>query len=155
MKRWIDTQIPSYAESITDMSGYDKFSKKAIEFGLPQVILFASKAKSSPLTKYLSAEFRRRVLLAEVYPTKKNKELMDKYGVQSKLPAIVVIPAGGGDPIYYEGGEDGFTRRKLHSFFSKHALKEKVFKKNIVPPKEEEETPKNEEPPKTPVGAEL
>jgi CO dehydrogenase/acetyl-CoA synthase beta subunit len=64
---------------------------------------------------------------------------MDKYGI-TELPALIVIPPDGGEPIRYDG--DGFTKNKLQSFLSKHALKEKV-----LPPKkkEEEEETKTEE----------
>jgi hypothetical protein len=81
------------------------------------------------LTKYLSTEFRRRILLAEVKPNKKNASVLEKYGI-TKLSALVVVPASSGDgeeqaPIHYQG--DGFTRNKLHSFLAKHALKDPVL----------------------------
>ena len=97
---------------------------------------------TSPLTKYLSTEFRRRLLIAEVHTTKPNADIIERFGIKG-FPAIVIIPPasdseatdgaaaeGDGasrDLIRYVG--DGFTRNKLHSFLSKHALKNKVLPK--------------------------
>lgn len=104
------------------------------------------------MTKYLSTEFRRRLLIAEIKTTKPNKEIIDKYGI-TDFPAIIVIPPAsasaeptedgtapednGADAtiIRYEG--DGFTRNKLHSFLSKHALKDKVLPKKKKKTEEE------------------
>jgi protein disulfide-isomerase A6 len=139
MKAFVDENMPSVIERVSDTSSLEKYQEKATKHGLPQVLLFTSKAKTLPISKYLSTEFRRRLLLAEIHPTKPNKAVMDKYGV-TELPALIVIPPDGGEPIRYDG--DGFTKNKLQSFLSKHALKEKV-----LPPKkkEEEEETKTEE----------
>ena len=123
MKRWVDENMPSFVEPISGMSGLDKFQSKAEKYDLPQVLLFTSKAKTLALTKYLSTQFRRRLLLGEVHPTKPNKQVMEKYGI-TDLPAVIVIPPGSDEIVRYEGG--GFTKNKLQSFLSKHALKEKV-----------------------------
>lgn len=140
MKKFVDENMPNFIEKVSGDSFLAKFKEKADRNGLPQVLLFTSKAKTLPLTKYLSTEFRRRLLLAEIHPTKPNKVLMEKYGV-TDLPALIVIAAGSdGEPIRYDG--DGFTKNKLHSFLSKHALKEKVFP---AKKKKEEEATQQEE----------
>mmetsp|Transcript_13517 Transcript_13517/g.28741 ORF Transcript_13517/g.28741 Transcript_13517/m.28741 type:complete len:170 (-) Transcript_13517:2369-2878(-) len=142
MKRFVDAQMPSFVEKVNGMKDLTLFQDKADRNGLPQVLLFTAKPNTSPLTKYLSTEFRRRILLAEVRTTKPNQDILKKYGI-TDFPAIVVIPpasasedeegnAANGDAttrdfIRYEG--DGFTRNKLHSFLSQHALKSKVFPK--------------------------
>lgn len=129
MKRFLDAQMPDFAEKVKEPKDLEKFNDKAIRNQLPRVLLFSSKPNTSPLTKYLSTEFRRRLLLAEIKPNKKNEEILKKYGVTS-FPALVVIPppAEGKEeaaPIRYEG--DGFTKNKLHSFLTKHALKDPVL----------------------------
>jgi len=152
LKRWVDGQMPDFVEKVSGPSGLEKFQEKAARNGLPQVLLFTSKAKTLPLTKYLSTEFRRRLLLGEVHPTKPNKALMDQFGI-TDLPALVVLsPGEEAKPIHYEGD---FTKNKLHSFLTKHALKEKVFpakkaKQEEEIPVEEEQEPKKE---KVKVGA--
>ena len=131
MKQFLDYNMPSYIEQVSGSSSLEKFLDKADRNGLPKAMLFTSKAKTASMTKYLSTEFRRRLLIAEVYPTKPNKALMDEYGV-TDLPALIVIPpTNEGEvqqeqPIRYEGGSDGFTKNKLQNFLSKHALKTKV-----------------------------
>lgn len=132
MKQFLDYQMPNFIEKVNGSNDFTKFVDKATRNGLPQVLVFTSKPKTSSLTKYLSTEFRRRLLIAEIHPSKNNKELMEKYKV-TDLPALIVIPPSSADdaetvqPIRYDG--DGFTRNKLHSFLSNYALKEKVLPK--------------------------
>ena len=81
------------------------------------------------MLKWLSIEFRRRLLILEVPPTSKNEEVMKKYGIDDadSLPAMIVIGAGedSKDIVTYDGD---FKRHRLQSFLSQHALKEPVFK---------------------------
>ena len=80
--------------------------------------------------------------MAEIKPTKPNKDIIEKYGIKD-FPAMIVIPpaveenagsdADGAKMIQYDG--DGFTRNKLQSFLSKHALK-----KPVIPPKKKKES---------------
>jgi len=150
--------MPSYVEEIVSgMKDLEKFQGKASKNGLPQVILFPSKDKTMPLVKYLSTEFRRKILLGEVKPTKKNKEVMDKFGV-TELPALIVLPISSSDEagetkyedaVRYERKKEDFTRHKLHSFLSKYALKK------IVVPKKSEEKKEEKTAEKTGVKEEL
>jgi len=149
MKNWADYMMPSYVEEIIGgTKDLEKFQSKASKNGLPQVILFPSKDKTMPLVKYLSTEFRRKILLGEVKPTKKNKDVMEKFGV-TELPALIIIPVSSSDevsetsyedPVRYERKKEDFTRHKLHSFLSKYALKK------IVIPKKKDETEEKVEP---------
>ena len=135
MKRWVEQQMPDFVEHV-DAGHLVAFQEKAARHGLPQVLLFTSKPRTLPLTKFLSTEFRRRLLIGEVHPTKPNQELMERFGV-TELPALIVIPPGEDAAlIRYEG--DGFTKNKLLSFLSKHALKEKVFPAKKSKPNQEE-----------------
>ena len=147
LKRFLDKEMPNFVEKVNGKGDFRSYEEKAERNGLPKAILFASKARTSSLTKYLSTEFRRRLLFAEVFPTKANKEIMERFGVKD-LPALIVFPhstdAGEGvgtdsaaaTPIRFEG--DGFTRNKLLSFLSKHALKEKFYPKKKKPLGEDE-----------------
>eukprot|EP00586_Coscinodiscus_wailesii_P021887 CAMPEP_0172493508 /NCGR_PEP_ID=MMETSP1066-20121228/24962_1 /TAXON_ID=671091 /ORGANISM="Coscinodiscus wailesii, Strain CCMP2513" /LENGTH=294 /DNA_ID=CAMNT_0013263715 /DNA_START=5 /DNA_END=889 /DNA_ORIENTATION=- len=131
MKRFLDGQMPTFIEHINGMKAFSSYEDKATRNGLPRALLFTSKANTSSLTKYLSIEFRRRLLLAEIYPNKNNKSLMETYGI-TNLPALIVIPPAGDDgqmtdPIRYE--KDDFSRIKLVNFLSKHALKKPVLAK--------------------------
>lgn len=142
MKKFVDEQMPNFIDRISGAKGLQSFEEKADRNGLPRALIFTSKPSTVPMTKYLSTETRRRLLVGEVYPTKPNKEIMEKYGV-TDLPALIVFPHGaeeGAEPIVYDG--DGFSKNKLHSFLSKYALKDPVFPKKKT---EGEEEPKQKE----------
>lgn len=126
MKQFLDQNMPNFAEPIR--GSLTAFSEKAARHGLPQAVLFTSKARTSSLVKFLTTQFRRRLLLAEVYPTSKNTDLMAEYGIsKDDLPALLVLQENGEGPIRYDGTE--FTRRKLENYLSKYALKEPVAPK--------------------------
>jgi len=158
MKKYLDAQMPEFAEKVVNgQKDMDTFEAKAAKYGLPKAILFTSKADTMPVTKYLSTEFRRKLLFAEVKPTKKNKEIMEKYGV-TDLPALFVVSNGSvineettsdtssneGEIVRYDG--DSFSKIKLENFLSKYALKKIVEKK-----KDDEEEKPQEKPSKVKV----
>jgi len=149
MSKFLADRMPNFVEPVKGPDGLRSFREKARKHGLPQALLFTSKAKTLPLTKYLSTEFRRRMLLGEVHPTKPNRPVMDEFGIDAKeLPALLVViaaaPNGGDDDndnddrspkvVRYEG--DGFTKNKLQSFLSKYALKNKVFSSSSEKPQQ-------------------
>ena len=130
MKDFIDSHMPNYTERVTfGIEDVNKYLGKADKFGLPKAIIFTSKPRTSTMLKWLSIEFRRRLLILEVPPTSKNEEVMKKYGIDDadSLPAMIVIGAGedSKDIVTYDGD---FKRHRLQSFLSQHALKEPVFK---------------------------
>jgi len=138
MKRFVDYQMPNFIEHVNGDKDLVTFEDKAIRNGLPQVLLFTSKSGTSTLTKYLSTEYRRRILLAQIEPTKNNKSIIDKYGITDFPAMLVITPKSTGDDeddedetrndadiIPYEG--DSFTRIKLDMFLSTHALKKPVL----------------------------
>lgn len=143
MKKFVDAQMPNFIERVNGLKDMSAFEEKAKRHGLPMALLFTSKPNTSPLTKYLSTEFRRRLLLTEIKPTKPNKEIIEQYGV-TDFPALIVILPNDEEkigPILYDG--DGFSRHRLHSFLSKHALKDKVFSKKKEAPKQEQNDGEN------------
>jgi len=152
MKRFVDYQMPEFVEHVIGDKGLEVFEEKAVRNGLPQVLLFTSKSGTSPLTKYLSTEFRRRILLGQIEPSKPNQSIIDKYEIK-EFPALLVIPPLTGDDDEEQNAEiiryDGtsFTRNKLHMFLSTHALKTSVQakKKTEEPKKETEQKPPEKE----------
>lgn len=157
MKKFVDYSMPDFIEHVKGEEGLRAFEEKAQRNGLPQVLLFTSKAGTKPLTKFLSAEFRRRLLLGQVEPSKPNQAVIEKYGV-TEFPALVVVsplPEGGeAEVVRYDG--KSFARAKLEMFLSTHALKQAVEVKKKTPAKEGEETAgAKESPPKESVKTEL
>jgi len=161
MKKFVDYYMPNFAEPIVNgPTDLEKFEGKAEKHGLPRALLFVSKADTIAMTKYLTTEFRRKLLIAEVKPTKKNKEIMDKYGV-TDLPALVVFPLPGeGDeeqPESVRYDDDGFSKNKLHGFLSKYALKKMVVpaKKKAESKSDADQKQEAEKPPASKVKEEL
>ncbi len=143
MKVFVEQNMPNYLESIKNSSsGLTKFQEKATKYNLPQALLFTSKASTLAMSKFFSVEFRRKLLIGEIHPTKPNKELLDKFQITS-TPALIIITQDG-EEIRYDGTKEDFTKNKLYKFLSKHALKEPVpiKKKEETPKPEEEEAPK-------------
>ena len=139
MKIFVEQHMPNYLESITDTNGMTKFQEKAMKYKLPQVLLFTSKASTMAMSKYFSIEFRRKLLIGEIHPTKPNKQLLDTYQITS-TPALLILSTDG-EIIRYDGGD--FTKNKLYKFLSKHALKEPVpILKQKTETKQEETPPK-------------
>lgn len=135
MKRFVDYQMPEFIENINGDKDLATFEDKAVRNELPQVLLFTSKSGTSSLTKYLSTEFRRRILLAQIEPTKNNQSIIDKYGIND-FPALLVIPPRTANDEEEEGDakiirydDSSFTRIKLQMFLSTHALKDQVLAK--------------------------
>lgn len=152
MKRFVDYQMPTFIEHVNGDKDLVTFKDKAVRHGLPQVLLFTSKSGTSPLTKYLSTEYRRRILLAQIEPTKNNKSIIDEYGI-TDFPAMLVIPPKPASDdtdeskveseiIRYEG--DSFTRIKLDMFLSTHALKKPVEAKKKIEEVKKDKKPAEE-----------
>ena len=71
MKSYVESQLPNFVEKINEMKQFEKFEEKAKRNGLPQVLVFSKASSTSALLKFVSAEFRRRLLIGEIKQTKK------------------------------------------------------------------------------------
>ena len=148
MKKFLEYQIPNFVERIKfGVEDYMKIKNKADKYGLPIALLFTSKSKSTSTSiKWLSTEYRRRLLVVEIPPVDKNSKLWklligggdsdsnrhgDNKDEKVVLPALYIIPPSTTNDnnkskiITYEG--DDYKRRKLQDFFNEHSLKEPAF----------------------------
>jgi len=140
MKSFADREMPDYIEHIVmGPRDLEKFEEKATTNGLPMAILFSSKPNTSPISKFLSTEFRRRMLIAEVKPNKKNKGIIDQFQIEN-FPVLLVIPPVSNSTttegeeesvvIRYPGKDTkDFSKHRLTSFLTEHALKNMVMPK--------------------------
>lgn len=174
LTKFLEYQIPNYVERVKfGMDDYHKLQRKAAKYGLPIAVVFTSKATTSTNIKWLSTEFRRRLLLVEVPPVAKNQHVHDELilgsttrtsedATTTTLPALYIIPPSPGEAaeaeatiIKYDGKD--FKRRNLQDFLQQHALPEPVFAPIVVmepnATTDDEETPPEKK--KTPSGAEL
>ena len=134
MKSFALDLMPSFVERVNGPEDFEKFKNKAKKFGLPMMLFFSEDRRISNEMKYLSVEFRKRVLIAQIPFTKKeNKNIFFEYGVRGN--ALIVVPPSNVD----EGGEgeinqhqsevvfDGkWSLHRLQSFFKEHALEKEV-----------------------------
>lgn len=120
--QYAESSMDSFIERINGASALEKFHTKALEYGLPRALVFAK--TDSHVVKYMSVEFRRRLLIGEVKATKNNNDIIKQYGIKD-FPKVVVLQDDG-TPILMEK-KPSFN--KLNLFFSKHALKKPVFGK--------------------------
>lgn len=128
LQLFIEDQMTNYVERISfGKNDLEKAQAKAAKYGLPQALFFTSKPKTTALLKFLSTEFRRRILLIQVTPTTKNQSILQDYGLANSpdsLPALLIVTPEG-EQIQYEGG---FTKRQLERFLSEHVLDEPVYR---------------------------
>jgi hypothetical protein len=143
MRTFLEYNMPNYAERISFSEDFVKASAKAEKFGLAKAIFFPSKSKTSAVIKFLSTEFRRRLLMVEVVPTTKNEGTMKDHGISTDdLPALIVVTESG-EQVKYTGGD--FSRRKLERFLSEYAKTEPVYKPPSNPSNAETENKDGED----------
>lgn len=138
--------MPSFVERVNGPEDFDKFKKKANKFGLPMMLFFSEDRRIMNEMKYLSTEFRKRVLIAQIPFTKKeNKPIFFEYGVRGQ--ALLVVPPSSGDEdnqqrsneILFDGK---WSLHRLKTFFKEHALEKEV--QPLPKPTEEKEKPVEE-----------
>lgn len=142
--------MPSFVERVNGPEDFEKFKTKATKFGLPMMLFFSEDRRILNEMKFLSTEFRKKVLIAQIpFSKKENKNLFFEYGVRGR--ALIVVPptaAGGGErdepgdgnqqpnEVVYDGK---WSLHRLQSFFSEHALASEVKPKPAEKVSEEEE----------------
>lgn len=138
--------MPSFVERVNGPQDFEKFKTKATKYGLPMMLFFSEDRRILNEMKFLSTEFRRKVLIAQIPFTKKeNKNLFFEYGVRGQ--ALLVVPPsipGEGEHVESQQADvvvfDGkWNLHRLQSFFSEHALKTEVKAKPAEKPKVMEE----------------
>ena len=145
MYEYVVANMPDYVELVSYPGNYaKKVQPLAEKYGLPQAVFFSTKSKTNTSLKFLSAKFRRRILVVQVpYKKQQNRDLMKEFGItQEDLPALVVVKADGKEKIRYESLD--FKRHKMERVFEEHANKEETYHpvKKDTPKEEEDEKQK-------------
>lgn len=140
MYDFVESQMPSFVEVVPFSEQYPrKVQLKAGRYGLNHVVLFtkSEKIKITPTFKYLSTEFRWKLVVVQVPNTKKNEDLRKEFGLRAEdLPALFVVKGGGGggtaapddgqpERIRYQGTD--FTTPEFKGFLEEYASKEEVY----------------------------
>eukprot|EP00944_MAST-04C_sp_MAST-4C-sp1_P007964 g7964.t1 len=119
------SKMNSFVEVISNPKKYEKYVEKSNKFGLPKALLFTKSTSTKPLLKYMSTEFRRKLLIGEVRMTKVNKSILKQYsiafGADTTLEEQLLPP-----PLVLQNSKGKFTFNKVRNFLQKHALKEAV-----------------------------
>jgi hypothetical protein len=129
MMTFIEDNMTNYVERVSfGMDDWKKIQAKAAKFGLPLAAFFTTKPNTTALLKWISTEFRRRMLVVQVaVPIEKNQPVLEEFGLKNDdggATLIVVSPTG--ERVTYTDGD--FSRRKLERFLNEHAAKEPVYK---------------------------
>lgn len=145
--------MPSFVERINGPEEFDKFKTKAEKYGLPMFLFFSDDRRIMNEMKYLSTEYRRRVLIAQIaYTKKENKSIFLQYGVRGQ--ALLVVPPSttakteddvseGRDNKQLITFDGKWNLHRLQNFFIEYALKSEVKAKLEASSKMEEKM-KNE-----------
>lgn len=132
MKQFALDSMPSFVERISDSEDFEKFKTKARKYGLPMILVFTEGRRVMNEMKYLSTEFRRRVLVAHISMSKnENKNVLFEFGVRGQ--ALIAIPHEE-DIQGLITFDEKWNLHRLQSFFTEHALKSEVQQK----PKQDE-----------------
>jgi len=110
---------PNYATSINSETDLKKFMAQADKYALPKVLVVSKESSTSPVTKYVSTEFRRRALVGTVRASKPNKGIIEKYGLNDWL----ADKSAEKTVIGYLRGEDDFPMMKKKGKFPKFTIK--------------------------------
>mmetsp|Transcript_20881 Transcript_20881/g.33943 ORF Transcript_20881/g.33943 Transcript_20881/m.33943 type:complete len:174 (-) Transcript_20881:275-796(-) len=158
--------MPSFVERVNGPEDFTKVKNKAKKFGLPMMLVFANDRRILNEMKFLSTEFRRRVLIAQIpFSKKENKNLFFEYGVRGQ--ALIAVPPS--ETVEGEQGDledsnqrpkefvyDGkWSLHRLQSFFAEHALATEVKPKPTEKAKAEEKGEKEQSEKKDRVKTEL
>ena len=138
MYDFVESQMPTFVEVVPFSEQYPrKVQLKAGRYGLNHVVLFSKseKMKITPTFKYLSTEFRWKLVVVQVPNTKKNEDLRKEFGLRAEdLPALFVVKGGGGtaapddgqpERIRYQGTD--FSTPEFKGFLEEYASKEEVY----------------------------
>jgi len=136
--RFATSKMPNYVESVGDTERA-AFDAKAVEWGLPRILVFSDKAgATSSSLKALSAEFRRRVLIAELKKSRAPRTVSE-FAV-GKFPTLLCLREGEA-PLRFEKEP---TYGRLSTFVGKCALRKPVLKKPAAARPEQAATEKTE-----------
>lgn len=91
----VQDKINNHVKKVTDKDLDAFFADEA-----PKAILITEKGTTSSLLKSIAIDFLGAVTIGQARTTQKT--VVDKFGV-SDFPALVLLPAGGADPIVYDG----------------------------------------------------
>lgn len=135
MLEFASAQQPNYATNINGDSDMKKFEAQADKYALPKAIVFTKETSTSKITKFLSTEFRRKVLIASVGASKPNKAIIEKLGLNDWLAdknapkSVIGWLRGDLDfPTMKKKGEFAkFTVKGATAFLSKFALDKPYF----------------------------
>ncbi len=128
MKQFALDSMPSFVERISGSEDFEKFRTKAKKYGLPMMLVFSENRLVLNEMKYLSTEFRRRVLVAHISQSKKeNRNIFFEYGVRGQALITAVPHADDGEEKQSLVTFDGkWNLHRLRSFFTEHALNTEV-----------------------------
>lgn len=81
MKQFALDSMPSFVERINGAEDFEKFKTKAQKYELPMMLVFSEDRRVMNEMKFLSTEFRRRILVGHISSSKKeNKNIFFEYG---------------------------------------------------------------------------
>lgn len=123
MKQFALDSMPSFVERINGAEDFEKFKTKAQKYELPMMLVFSEDRRVMNEMKFLSTEFRRRILVGHISSSKKeNKNIFFEYGVRGQ--ALIAVPQVESKGLITFDGK--WNLHRIQSFFSEHALKSEV-----------------------------
>lgn len=155
---------PNYATYINGEVAMSKFEAQADKYALPKVVVVSKEVSTSPITKYISTQFRRRALIGNLIASKPNAAVLKRLGLtdwlddKSSEKTIMLFLRGENDfPMLKKNGKfPKYTVKMATSFLNKVALDKPYFEHEAylskqeqggenIPPVSEKESSKNKQ----------
>jgi len=119
MVEYARSMQPSYAIYINGEAALTKFIAQADKYALPKVLVISKDVATSPVTKAISTEFRRRALVGNMIASKPNAAALERLGLGDWL----ADKSGERTVIGFMRGEGDFPMMKKKGAFPKYTVK--------------------------------
>jgi hypothetical protein len=136
--------LHDYTEIVRGEEHLQLLQETAQRQGMPLVLFFPHKARTYALTKYLSTEYRDRLIYAQVFPSEPNRSIAERFSVNVddpiQLPAMRLFPypcnnnnddrttttttitSSSIPPLTYDFDGFKYIKVRMRQYLDKHAL---------------------------------
>jgi hypothetical protein len=129
LKSFLARRMPDFSQRVTlGETEMAVVRAHAEQYSLPVAMWFTHNSETSTFSKFLSTEFRGRLVMVEIESIENNTGVLEEYGFSNstEFPELLIMPANSvwskESTIRYE--EDKFTIAQLKNFVSQYVVQD-------------------------------